>query len=299
MQLNNISTDIIENELTLQKNIRLDILRLDKIHPVVSGNKWFKLQYYLTDAVEKGYNTLLTFGGAYSNHIIATAYAAKASGLKAVGVIRGEEPVQWSHTLREAATLGMQLVFLSRKAFQETKRDTSSDAFTGQFGKVYIIPEGGFGSPGARGAAGIADVTDTGIYTHIVSAVGTGTTAAGMLLATGFHQQVVGISAMKNNFSLKDEIQHLINAPLPARFHLLHDYHFGGFAKYTPELITFMNRFYHTSTIPLDRVYTAKMFYGIFDLMKKDFFPPRSHVLAIHSGGLQGNRSLKPGVLEF
>lgn len=299
MQLNNISTDIIENELTLQKNIRLDILRLDKIHPVVSGNKWFKLQYYIQEAIENKYDTILTFGGAYSNHIAATAFAAKEYGLKSAGIVRGEEPKQWSHTLLEAATLNMQLVFLNRKEFQLTKRNASSEDFSKQFGKVYIIPEGGFGFQGVRGAAGIPATTNTSSYTHIISAVGTGTTIAGILSTSCSEQQVIGISSMKNNYSLKEDIQYLTNQPLPETFHLIHDYHFGGFAKYTPELISFMNKFYHTAKIPLDIVYTSKMIYGIFDLMKKDFFSPHSTLLSIHSGGLQGNRSLEPGVLAF
>ncbi len=299
MQLNKIFLTPVENALTFQKNIQLHILRLDQIHPTVSGNKWFKLQYYMQDAVHKGFQSLLTFGGAYSNHIAATAYTAKEYGFKAIGVIRGEEPQQWSNTLQEAAAHGMQLVFLSRNEYSAVKRNTSYEKFGKQFGEVYIIPEGGYGPLGTQGAADILRTTDVENYTHIVSAIGTGTTVAGLLHAMRPHQQVVGISSMKNNFSLKDEIQYLINKPLPDRFCLIHDYHFGGFAKYTPELITFMNTFYHTSNVPLDFVYTAKMMYGIFDLAGKDFFPPHSSILAVHSGGLQGNRSLTAGVLVF
>jgi 1-aminocyclopropane-1-carboxylate deaminase len=193
----------------------------------------------------------------------------------------------------------MQLVFLSGNEYNTVKRNTSSEKFGKQFGKVYIIPEGGYGPLGTQGAAEILRTTDVENYTHIVSAIGTGTTVAGILLAIRSHQQVIGISSMKNNLGLKDEIQCLTDKPLPARFYLTHDYHFGGFAKHTPELITFMNTFYHTSNVPLDFVYTAKMMYGIFDLAEKGFFSPHSRILAIHSGGLQGNRSLTPGVLVF
>lgn len=294
-----VTTDTIENSLTDQKKVRLDVLRLDKIHPVVSGNKWFKLQYYTDDAVNKGYTTLLTFGGSYSNHIAATAYAAKTLGLNAVGVIRGEAPKQWSHTLQEAHACQMQLVFLPRNEYDAIKKNVHTTKFEAQFGKAYIIPEGGYGLPGVQGAADMLHSTDTSNYTHIVSAVGTGTTIAGIIQATEPHQQVTGISVMKNNLGLNDEIQSLLNTSLPGRFRLIHDYHFGGYAKYTPALTGWMNRFYHASTIPLDFVYTAKMMYGIFDLMEKDFFRPRSRILAIHSGGLQGNRSLAPGVLVF
>ncbi|HRO45810.1 pyridoxal-phosphate dependent enzyme [Agriterribacter sp.] len=299
MQTNNISIDPVENEATFQKKVQLDILRLDKMHPVVSGNKWFKLQYYIQDALSKGFHSLLTFGGAYSNHIAAAAYAANEYRLKTVGVIRGEEPQQWSHTLQEAAASHMQFAFLPRNEYDAVKRNACSSKLEQQFGKVYVIPEGGFGPLGMQGAANILRITDTSTYTHIVAAVGTGTTISGIIQATGAHQQITGISAMKHTFSLNDEIQSLLNTPLPGRFRLVHDYHFGGYAKYTPALTAFMNTFYHTTNIPLDFVYTAKMMYGIFDLMGKDFFPPWSRILAIHSGGLQGNRSLKPGVLVF
>ncbi|HRN55012.1 MAG TPA: pyridoxal-phosphate dependent enzyme [Agriterribacter sp.] len=299
MQTNNISTDPVANGITAQKNIQLAVLRLDKMHPVVSGNKWFKLQYYIQAALSKGSRSLLTFGGPYSNHIAAAAYAAKEHGLKAVGLIRGEEPQQWSHTLREAAACNMQLAFLPRHEYDAVKRNPFSPKLEQQFGKVYVIPEGGFGALGMQGAAGILRITDMNAYTHIVAAVGTGTTVAGIITASGLHQQITGISAMKRNSSLQDEIRFLLNGSLPGRFRLVHDYHFGGYAKYTPALTAFMNTFYHTTNIPLDFVYTAKMMYGIFDLMEKDFFSPYSRILAIHSGGLQGNRSLQPGALVF
>lgn len=299
MQTSNTSIDTVENKVTFQKNVYLAVLRLDKIHPVVSGNKWFKLQYYIQDAQRKGFRSLLTFGGAYSNHIAATAYAAQAHELTAIGIIRGEAPKQWSHTLQEAAACNMHFVFLPRNEYDAIKRNTNSSYLEQRFGKVYVIPEGGFGPLGLQGAADILRISDASAYTHIVSAVGTGTTIAGILQTTGAHQQITGISAMKNNGSLNDEIQFLLNQPLPGRFRLIQDYHFGGYAKHTPALTAFMNSFYHTTNIPLDFVYTAKMMYGIFDLMGKDFFPPQSRVLAIHSGGLQGNRSLKPELLVF
>jgi 1-aminocyclopropane-1-carboxylate deaminase len=293
-----VTTDTFENSLTNQKKVQLDVLRLDKIHPVVSGNKWFKLQYYTREALNKGYTTLLTFGGPFSNHIAATAHAAKMLGINAIGVIRGEDPKQWSHTLQEAHACHMQLVFLPRNEYDAIKRNVHTARFEAQFGRVYIIPEGGFGALGVRGAADMLHSTDPH-YTHVVSAVGTGTTMAGIIQATYPHQQVTGISVMKNNTGLNEEIQSLLYVPQPGRFRIIHDYHFGGYAKHTPSLTGWMNQFYHASTIPLDFVYTAKMMYGIFDLIGKDFFRPQSRILAIHSGGLQGNRSLAPGVLVF
>lgn len=299
LQFTDISIDSIKNQLTLQKRLHLAILRLDKIHPVVSGNKWFKLQYYLRDAKKQGYQTLLTFGGAYSNHIAATAYAAKAHGFNAIGVIRGEQPQQWSHTLQEASTQGMQLTFLPRNEFAQIKRNASAKWIEQRFGKVYAIPEGGYGKLGKYGAANILRIADTSIYTHFVSAVGTGTTVAGILQASSANQHVSGISVMKNNFGLADEIQKLSDSPVPPEFRLIHDYHFGGYARYNTELLDFMNSFYRTTHIPLDFVYTAKMMFGVFDLIRNDYFPPGSVILAIHTGGLQGNESLPTGKLLF
>lgn len=299
MQIDPIAIDSLHNNLVQQKKVQLDILRLDKIHPVVSGNKWFKLRYYLIDATEKGYDSLLTFGGAYSNHIVATAYAARQYGFKATGIIRGEEPKIWSPTLLEAETLGMKLVFLPREAFGILKRNDFPQKIEQQFGKQYIIPEGGYGKPGARGAQEILGTIKPEYYTHFVVAVGTGTTLTGMLQSSKSDQQVIGISAMKNNHGLEAEIRDLYEKPLPERFHLFHDYHFGGFAKYNEVLVSFMNTFYLNSSVPLDFVYTAKMMYGALDLVKKGFFPAGSSILTIHSGGLQGNRSLKDGLLRF
>lgn len=294
-----ITTDCISEPQLQEKNIRLQILRLDKIHPIISGNKWFKLKYYLLDARLKGYKTILTFGGAYSNHIAATAFAAKLHDFTSIGIIRGEEPAIWSHTLQEAGLNDMSLHFFSRTAYDEYKRVPSAPILAERFGHCYIIPEGGMGKQGVEGASEILNLVDISIYSHIVSAVGTGTTIAGLFEKTIDSQQVLGISAMKNNNSLLPEIETLLNRSLPGRFQLLHDYHFGGYARYNKELIKWMNRFYDIHRIPLDFVYTGKMMYAVFDLAKKDFFPPGSKILVIHSGGLQGNRSLPETVLQF
>lgn len=295
----NVSTDIVENALTLQKKVQLSVLRLDRIHPEISGNKWFKLQYYIRDAKEKGYASLLTFGGPYSNHIAAMAYAAKAFGFTSIGIIRGEAPEHWSSTLRNAQACRMQLVFFPRSDYDAAKRNPGKTLFQKQFDNAYIVPEGGYGSLGVKGASEILHTTDISSYSHIVSAVGTGTTIAGLLQSSNPDQQVIGISCMKNNTGLFEEIQSISPVVLPERFKIVHDYHFGGYAKQTHTLTTWMNQFYQASGIPLDFVYTAKMMYGIFDLIGRDSFLPGSSILAIHSGGLQGNRSLSTGILEF
>ncbi|MFT3751018.1 MAG: pyridoxal-phosphate dependent enzyme [Agriterribacter sp.] len=297
IDINSVSIENINSGI--EEEIAISVLRLDKIHPVISGNKWFKLKYYLQDAKSKSYNSILTFGGAFSNHIAATALAASVQKFQSIGIIRGEEPEVWSHTLLEAKANGMQLYFVSREKYNVLKRTRDNDLLK-QFGSNYIIPEGGYGALGVKGAADILRGVDTSDFTHIVCAVGTGTTIAGLIKAALPRQQIIGISAMKNNTGLLAEISELLHADLlPANFTLNHNYHFGGYAKHTPELLCWMNDFFSASRIPLDFVYTAKAMYGISDMIANDHFPPGSKILMVHTGGLQGNLSTKPGLLKF
>jgi 1-aminocyclopropane-1-carboxylate deaminase/D-cysteine desulfhydrase-like pyridoxal-dependent ACC family enzyme len=294
-----VTIDTVESDLVTGKNIKLDVLRLDKLHPVISGNKWFKLKYYLADAADRGYTKIVTSGGPYSNHIAATAYAAKQHNFGAAGIIRGEQPPLLNHTLSAARDLGMELCFLSRNDYNLLKRSMDSDLINERFRNHYFIPEGGFGNMGVTGAAEILQYADISKYSHIIAAVGTGTTIAGLLQAASPQQEVLGISAMKNNMSLADEISFLLNSTVPRNLRIIHDYHFGGYAKKSQPLLDFMNRFYRLSDIPLDFVYTGKVMYGIFDLISKNYFSPGAAILMIHTGGLQGNRPLPPGILEF
>ena len=204
----------------------VDVLRLDEIHPVVSGNKWFKLKEYLADAKAKSKQTILTFGGAYSNHIIASAAAAQMHGLKSIGVIRGEQPLLPSPTLVSAKRYGMKLYFVSREVYtaktipQEVFDEHNQD-------EVYMIPEGGYGEKGMVGASAILGQIDTSCYTHIILATGTGTTLAGITAAAWPQQKVVGITVLKNNFSLQYEIENLLPLVKHKSFELLYNYHFG------------------------------------------------------------------------
>lgn len=269
----------------------VSVLRLDKIHPVISGNKWFKLRYYLKDAKAKRKKSILTFGGAWSNHIIATATAGKIKGFNTVGIIRGEEPAVLSPTLLNARAQGMQLVFIPRNEYSEKNIPA---AFKTE--DHYIIHEGGYGKLGAEGAATILDdLTET--YTHFCCASGTGTTAAGIANAAK-EKSVIAVSVLKNNNSLRGMIEPLLDeGTRPPE--LIHDYHFGGYSKYQPALLQFMNELYRHTQIPTDFVYTGKLFYGVRDLIKRNFFPSESRILLIHSGGLQGNLSLRKGTLMF
>lgn len=288
--LDNISIDPLT--IWAGKAVEAAVLRLDKIHPVISGNKWFKLRYYIQEAKELGRKQIVTFGGAWSNHIVATAAICKMNNITASGIIRGEEPASWSSTLLQAKEYGMQLHFISRDEYAEKKIPLSL-----QDDKNYLISEGGFGEKGAVGAASILDEINKN-FTHYCCAVGTGTMMAGLINAIVPGQQVIGASAMKNNYALNENVRSLVTTE-SEEWQLLHDYHFGGYAKHTPELLRFMNEFYSQTGIPSDFVYTGKLFYAIGDLLRADFFPPGSRLLLIHSGGLQGNSSLKKGTLIF
>ncbi|HWI92604.1 MAG TPA: pyridoxal-phosphate dependent enzyme [Flavisolibacter sp.] len=289
----------VDQVLFLQKfHTTVDVLRLDLIHPVISGNKWFKLKEYLREAKSLNKKIILTYGGAYSNHIVATAAAAKQSNFKSIGIIRGEKPTTLSHTLKDAMNFGMEVFFLSREDYKrkiippEVYKYCDSE-------ELYVINEGGYGVKGVEGAKAILKLMDLSAYTHILDVVGTGTTIAGIVEASGEHQTVIGISSMKNNFSLQQETEKFISEEKRSRFSLIHDYHFGGYAKYTQELIDFMNEWYRQTGIPSDFVYTGKLFFAAHDLLKKNYFPAGSKLLLMHSGGLQGNLSLPKGTLIF
>jgi 1-aminocyclopropane-1-carboxylate deaminase len=275
------------------QSLQLDVLRLDQVHPIMSGNKLFKLKYYLEDAIKNHCDTVKTFGGFYSNHIAATAYAAKICGLKSIGIIRGEAPKQLTPTLEEAVINNMQLEFASSQEYQQQKRFAAID------NNLYIIPEGGYGELGMKGTSDILNLVDQKEkYDHTICAVGTGTTAAGLIKALHPHQKLIGISSLKGAFTLEDEIKTLLPKNHD-RFQLIHDYHFGGFGKHPEELIQFIKEVWKSNHLPTDIVYTSKTLYGILDLAEKHFFKPNSKLLMIHTGGLQGNRSLPQNSLPF
>lgn len=274
--------------------IPLSVLRTDLIHPVISGNKWFKLRFYLDEAVKKGYKTIGSFGGAYSNHIVALAAAAKMSGLASIGIIRGE--ADDSPTLQEARELGMKIKAVSRESFKD--REEIIQSFPKQ-NEIYWVEEGGYGMQGARGAATILSAMDCSGFTHILCACGTGTMAAGLIMGAADHQKIIGISVLKNNKTLEKSIAGLLPDALHRKIHCIHDYHFGGYAKHPVQLIDYMNDFYQRTHIPSDIVYTSKLFYAAEDLIQKGYFEETANILLIHSGGLQGNRSLSKNTLCF
>jgi 1-aminocyclopropane-1-carboxylate deaminase len=275
----------------------VDVLRLDLVHPVISGNKWFKLKEYFKEAKVLGKKIILSFGGTYSNHIVATAATAQQTGFKSIGIIRGEKPNPLSHTLLNASSNGMDLYFISRENY---KRKLIPPEILEQYNKndIYLINEGGYGFPGVAGAKEILSEVDS-CYTHIIDSVGTGTTLAGLIEAAREEQKIIGISSMKNNYSLQNEIEQLLSPQSKKDFILFHGYSFGGYAKFSKPLIDFMNEWFRLTGIPSDFVYTGKLFFAVTDLLEKNYFPPDSKLLIIHSGGLQGNQSLPKGTLIF
>ncbi|UAY53555.1 1-aminocyclopropane-1-carboxylate deaminase/D-cysteine desulfhydrase [Ferruginibacter albus] len=299
--LDKIDVTIIENELTKAKGIKLSVIRLDKIHPVVSGNKLFKLYYFLILAIKAKIPApsyrIITFGGAYSNHLAATAYACRILKIEAIGIVRGEKPAKLSHTLQQCIDEGMQLKFISREEYDKKESDAFIENLKSEFGDHILVPEGGYESLGADGASLINGVLKEK-YSHVCCAIGTATTVAGLL--KNKEQQVIGVPVLKGMTDIQERILHLTNDKERLnRLIILNDYHFGGYAKYTPELINFMNDIYQQYQIPLDFVYTAKLLYAIFDAIKKDLFPKGSMIACLHTGGLQGNLSLPPDTLFF
>lgn len=263
----------------------IDILRLDVLHPVVSGNKWYKLKYNIESAQEAGKHTLLTFGGGYSNYLIAAATAAKIFGMKSIGIVRGHYPAL-TPTLKACVDEGMQLVFVTQEEYNLKEDEDWLQKLSDTYGHPLIIPEGGANKEGRRGAEEIASFIPAS-YSHICLSAGTGTTLIGIRNALPDEQKVYGYVPMKNGSYIMDEILSYLHAGKTVQ--LFDDWHFGGFGKIKPELTEFMYDFYKINGIPLDRVYTAKMMYGIQAQLKQDVFPPEAKILCIHTGGLQGN----------
>jgi 1-aminocyclopropane-1-carboxylate deaminase/D-cysteine desulfhydrase-like pyridoxal-dependent ACC family enzyme len=290
----------LHNELFTKKQVAVSVLRLDKIHPVISGNKLFKLHYFLNEAIESRHKTILTFGGAYSNHLAATAHACNLLQLKSIGIVRGEKPEQLSHTLEQCIRDGMQLKFISRQQYAQKQSPAGIYELKTEFDECIVVPEGGYHPLGARGAALIMDLVKENNYTHICIASGTATTLAGILLAAKPTQQVLGFPVLKgitdNNIRVKELTE---NSNEFNNLLILNNYHFGGYAKKTEALINFMNDCWQQHQLPLDFVYTAKMFFGVIDSIKNDLFEKGSKILCIHTGGLQGNKSLSLNALLF
>jgi 1-aminocyclopropane-1-carboxylate deaminase/D-cysteine desulfhydrase-like pyridoxal-dependent ACC family enzyme len=291
-------TELNDNLFT-ERKIRLSVARLDEIHPVISGNKLFKLHYFLEQALQSTHKTILTFGGAYSNHLAATAFGCKSLGLKSIGIVRGERPLLLSHTLAQCEANGMQLEYISREDYKDKERSFLIDEFYNVYGDCLVVPEGGYHPLGAKGASIIMDKIRPFGATHICTAVGTATTLAGLLLNSHNNETIIGIPVLKQLTDINERISFLCGSEKTNDLHIFDEYHFGGYAKKNNQLLEFMNEIYTRYYLPTDFVYTGKMLYAVFDKIQEGFFREGSHIICLHTGGLQGNNSLPEGTLVF
>lgn len=279
--------EIPTQKIQLSTNkVSVFIRREDLIHPFISGNKFRKLKYNLLQAKSENEETLLTFGGAFSNHIAASAFAGKEHGFKTIGIIRGDElrdKIQVNPTLKFAQECGMQFKFVTREAYRHKTEVEFIADLKQEFGNFYLVPEGGTNEFAIKGCEEILTDEDTQ-FDYVCCAIGTGGTISGLINSILPHQKVLGFPALKGDF-LQNEIRKFARNE---NWELITDYHFGGYGKINPELITFINSFYVENKIPLDPIYTGKMVFGVIDLIEKNYFPENSKILLIHTGGLQG-----------
>lgn len=291
---NNVQTDFhlpsplqkVELTLAEEKGIDLFIKRDDLIHPEISGNKWRKLKYNIEEAQKQSCDTLLTFGGAYSNHILATAVAGKQFGFKSIGIIRGEEHIPLNPTLQQAAEYGMQLEYIDRSAYREKNDSTFLNQLQDKYPTAFIIPEGGDNEYGICGCEDIySEMKNELDFDYLTVDCGTGATLAGLINASD-KEQIIGIPVLKAQNYFEEYIQE--HCPNKNNYKLYYDYHFGGYAKWKPELLDFMRWFYKETGIKTDPIYTGKQAYALVDLIKKEVFPKGSKVVFLHTGGLQG-----------
>ena len=282
-------------------NVELFIKREDQIHPYISGNKFRKLKYNLIRAREQGLDTLLTFGGAFSNHIAAVASVGKELGFNTIGIIRGEEiqnKIKENPTLVFAQECEMHLYFVSRENYKHKYFEVLLDRLKNEFGEFYNIPEGGTNQLAIKGCQEILTEEDND-FDYICCSVGTGGTISGLINSSNKRQKIIGFSALKGDFLQKD----IRKFAKQSNWELNTDYHFGGYAKINEDLVAYINQFKEINKISLDPIYTGKMVYGITNLINQGYFPKGSRILAIHTGGLQGivgmNKLLKKKQLSL
>ena len=282
--------------ITAPNGAQLDLLREDLLGGAVQGNKYRKLYYNLHEAQELDSEALLSFGGAYSNHIAALAAAAAEYGMRSIGIIRGDElQHKWeaNPTLRKAVDLGMELIFVSRQEYRLRNQKEYLDELQGRFPKAYLIPEGGTNALALKGCGEILGA-HTIDYDYLCVSVGTGGTLAGISQAAPEHQKLIGFSSLKGDFMVDEVAQWTTTS----NWELNTDYAFGGYGKITAPLIAFINQFKQAYGISLDQVYTGKMLFGLFELLKANRFPEKSRILAVHTGGLQGIAGMRQKIAQ-
>lgn len=294
---NNIPLIEIFEDFLKEKNIRLYVLREDLIHPEISGNKWRKLKYNIQEAKNQGFSKLVTYGGAYSNHIAATAAAGKSFGIETIGIIRGEETLPLNNTLQIAANNGMKFKYVSRSFYRNNKyNSTFLEKLKHEFGDFYLVPEGGSNAFAVKGCTEIKNNIIVN-FDVITCANGTGGTIAGIIASLDNSKEIIGFPALKGGEFLVNDIQRLLNeyslkfdaAIENNNWKLNTDFHFGGYGKINNELVNFVNEFNYKHNIPLDLIYTGKMMFGIYQTIKTTNQLNGRKIVVVHTGGLQGN----------
>jgi 1-aminocyclopropane-1-carboxylate deaminase/D-cysteine desulfhydrase-like pyridoxal-dependent ACC family enzyme len=269
--------------------VTLVVKREDLIHPWVSGNKWRKLKYNLNHCIDEGFPGIITFGGAYSNHLYAVAGACHLLGLKSIGIVRGEIGLS-NPTLNFCHRMGMKLISSPRSEYRHKNASPIIQDILNQYHEYYVVPEGGTNYLALEGVKEIHEELDTQLSyrpDYIICACGTGGTAAGLCLTDHHQSHIIAISALKTKH-LGGEIQHLLNGFKHAPYTVIYDYHFGGYAKYNQSLLSQIELLEKDYKLPLDHVYNGKAFIGLLDLIGKNYFPPNSNIVYLHTGGLQG-----------
>jgi 1-aminocyclopropane-1-carboxylate deaminase len=280
-----IALTAIQNDIFSKHHAQVKLLRMDAIHPLVNGNKHFKLKYTLQYAIEQRFDGILTFGGQYSNHIFAATVAAQQHGLKSVGVVVGNES-QLTSTLQFAQSCGMRLHFINRETYRQKDKPEFIDQLQQLFPNHYIIPEGGSNELAVKGCAEIPSLIGED-FDYIITACGTGGTLAGLAKGIQAHQKAIGISVLKGEDTLSDAIRKLHGNNRLNNWEVITSYHFGGYGKHNVEVNNFIREFYDSTAIQLEYIYTAKMMLAIIDLVQKGYFPKGSKIIALHTGGLQ------------
>ncbi|MEM1137479.1 MAG: pyridoxal-phosphate dependent enzyme [Bacteroidota bacterium] len=289
LSINKTALQKIDSSLMAEKKLHFYVKRDDLIHPTVSGNKWRKLKYNLQEAQKQKHDTLLSFGGAYSNHIYALAAAGKLFGFKTIGIIRGEATTPLNPVLQFATDSGMRLFYISRLTYRDKYNPDLIGEFRERFGRFYLVPEGGTNMLAVHGCKEIVSEIDMD-FDYVCCSCGTGGTIAGIVTGLQGRKNVLGFSALKGGDFLKDDVQQLTKGYCGKTFSnwdINTDYHFGGYAKSKPELLSFMKDFEKAYKIPLEFIYTGKMLYGLFDLIRKDYFKPNQCIIAVHTGGIR------------
>jgi 1-aminocyclopropane-1-carboxylate deaminase len=281
----------IIDEGTEHGSVLLSMLRLDLIHPFAGGNKFFKLKYNLREAAKEGKGTIITFGGAWSNHIAATAAAGKIYGLETIGIIRGDELDGGNSTLTRAQDQGMKLHFVSRELYRNKSALMEMVNATYDPEKHFVIPEGGSNELGVKGCTEISTLINEP-FDVICCACGTGATLAGIIRSLKPGQSALGFQVLKAPGYIKSEVEHWLGGSATSPWEINEEHHFGGYARYNAELQQFMKDFSTHHHMPLDFIYTAKMMFGIYSMIKTGAFPTGTRIIAVHTGGLQGNAGM-------